>query len=51
VPQDDYQQIYKAVQPTMDGVFSEPAGADPRDIKGIYDQAQRRGERASEGAV
>jgi len=37
VPPDAYKEIYKGIQPTMDGIFNEPAGADPRDIKGIYD--------------
>ena len=36
IPKEDYQQIYKAVQPTMAHIFNEPAGADPRDIHHIY---------------
>lgn len=40
VPQDDYQKIYTAVQPTMDNIFNEKAGADPRDIKSIYHSQQ-----------
>ena len=37
IPQEDYQKIYKAVQPTMSNIFNETAGADPRDIKNIHD--------------
>jgi len=37
IPKETYQAIYKAVQPTMNGIFNEPAGADPRDIKKIHD--------------
>jgi len=47
IPQDTYQQIYKSVQPTMDGIFNEPAGADPRDIKAIHD-SQVQGRRGGE---
>jgi hypothetical protein len=36
VPPDDYNKIYKAIQPTMGAIFNEPAGADPRDIRNIY---------------
>jgi murein DD-endopeptidase MepM/ murein hydrolase activator NlpD len=32
-----YNDIYKAIQPTMNAVFGEPSGADPRTIKNIYD--------------
>src|SRR5665213_2191246 len=32
-----YQKIYKGVKPIMTGIFHEPAGADPRDIKAIHD--------------
>ena len=37
IPQETYQQIYKAVQPAMASIFTEPSGADPRTIKNIYD--------------
>lgn len=37
VPDADYKDIYKAIQPTMKNVLNESAGADPRDIKNIYD--------------
>jgi hypothetical protein len=47
IPDETYQQIYKAVQPTMAGVFNEPAGADPRDIKAIHD-SQQQGRRGGE---
>jgi murein DD-endopeptidase MepM/ murein hydrolase activator NlpD len=40
IPDDTYKQIYKATQPTMNGIFNEPAGADPRDIKHIHDTGQ-----------
>jgi len=32
-----YNQIYTAINPTMNGIFNEPAGADPRTVKTIYD--------------
>lgn len=37
IPDETYQQIYKATQPTMAAVFGENAGADPRDIKAVHD--------------
>lgn len=38
-----YQQIYKASQPTMENIFNEPAGADPRVIRTIFNmQGQPR---------
>jgi murein DD-endopeptidase MepM/ murein hydrolase activator NlpD len=40
IPQETYQQIYKAIQPTMNAVHNETAGADPRDIKNIHDAHQ-----------
>lgn len=36
---EEYNKGYKAIQPIMDGIFNEPAGADPRDIKNIHDGA------------
>jgi hypothetical protein len=43
IPQEDYQKIYKAVQPTMANIFNEPAGADPRDIKNIHSSLREQG--------
>jgi len=37
IPDEEYQAAYKAVQPTMENIFNEPAGADPRDIKNVVD--------------
>lgn len=37
-----YQKIYKGVKPIMKGIFNEPAGADPRDIKAIHDNASAK---------
>jgi hypothetical protein len=42
ISQEDYQKGYQAVQPTMEHIFNEPAGADPRDIKNIYEQQTAR---------
>jgi murein DD-endopeptidase MepM/ murein hydrolase activator NlpD len=36
MPPATYQQIYKAVNPIMNGIFNEAAGADPRDIRAIH---------------
>jgi murein DD-endopeptidase MepM/ murein hydrolase activator NlpD len=36
IPKSDYQDIYKAMKPTQASIFNEPAGADPRDIRNIY---------------
>lgn len=51
IPQETYQSIYKAIQPTMNGIFNEPAGADPRTIKNIFnaqDKARQSGGQTGE---
>lgn len=36
IPPETYNKIYKATQPAMQNIFNEPAGADPRTIRNIY---------------
>jgi murein DD-endopeptidase MepM/ murein hydrolase activator NlpD len=43
IPPEDYQKIYKANQSTMNAIFNEPAGADPRDIQAIHDAEKVKG--------